>query len=400
MKPKPPLEVAEIFRRFADAYLHENPRPVSAEQKRVLSAILCCRTAALGGHVKACDNCEYREISYNSCRNRHCPKCQAMQRAQWFEAREKELLPVHYFHLVFTLPEELRLLAVKNKKAVYAILFRASAETLREVARGKLKAAIGFFGILHTWGQNLLHHPHIHFVVPGGGLSPDRSSWISTSKRYFLPHKVLQIVFRGKFLSQLEQAFKAGELSFTGPLAKLATAAEFKKLLTRAANFRWVVHVKPPFAGPKAVLKYLARYTHRVAIANSRLISLVGRELRFRWKDYRDGGRQKIMTLDVLEFIRRFLLHLLPKGFMRIRYYGFLATRKRKESIELCRELLSQGDPSEDVPPQHEAESADDKEQRLEKCPACKTGRLILVETFERPGRFAPAIPVPALDTS
>ena len=311
-----------------------------------------------------------------------------MERARWFEARQKELLPVHYFHIVFTLPEELRHLALKNKKTVYGILFRAAAETLRQVARQNLGADIGFFGILHTWGQNLLHHPHIHFVVPGGGLSSDRSRWISVSERFFLPLEVLKIVFRGKFLDSLERAFNDGALFLSGSLAGLADPAQFKSLLQQATKYRWVVHVKPPFAGPEAVLKYLARYTHRVAISNARLISLRGRKLSFRWKDYRDGGRQKIMTLDVFEFIRRFLLHVLPKGFTRIRYYGFLAPRKRKESIELCRQLLNKekgADSVQESLPQREEDPDSDKDDRDgELCRICKKGRLIRVETLDR----------------
>ncbi len=403
MKSRPPLEVGDIFREFGEQYGWQRRKSLSTAERRVLIDIKRCRTALLGGHLSECDDeCGYTEISYNSCRNRHCPKCQASARAKWFEAREKELLPVPYFHVIFTLPEEIRPIAFQNKRAVYGILFRAAAETLRQVARNPkhLGADIGFFGILHTWGQSLVHHPHVHFVIPGGGLSPDHSEWISAPKRFFLPFNVLRIVFRGKFLDYLEQAFNAGKLSFAGSLANLAEPKEFKSILQKAAEHRWAIQAKPPFAGPKAVLKYLARYTHRVAISNSRLISLAERKVTFRWKDYADHDRHKTMTLDVFEFIRRFLLHVLPKGFMRIRYYGFLASRNKKQSLQLCRQILGEENSSPLGLAQTEQSPDDqllDKEnsspvglaqieqsrQNFKLCPACKKGRLVPVVALD-----------------
>ena len=396
---RPAIELADIFRQYAEKYI-ETHGHTSTEQKRVLKAIQQCRTAALGGHVQLCDRCGYEEICYNSCRNRHCPKCQAMARADWLKDRQGELLPAEYFHVIFTIPEEFRLLALQNKRTVYGILFRAAAETLRKVARDPkhLGAEIGFFGILHTWGQNLQHHPHVHFVIPGGGLAFDKSKWISTPKRFFLPIAVLKIVFRAKFLNYLERAFNQGKLSFKGKLESLARAKAFKALLIKASKHQWAVQARPPFANPTVVLKYLARYTHRVAISNQRIVSINDGNVTFRWKDYADHDRKKIMTLSVFEFIRRFLLHVLPLRFHRIRYYGFLAPGKRTENLQLCRKLLSQSkpiSPHEDLQAEASSEGEHDGEAHSERehqsrCPRCKKGTMII---------FLDLLPEP-LDTS
>jgi hypothetical protein len=381
----PPLEVADIFRTYAEEYVN-NHGPTSSHQRRVLKAIQLCRTAALGGHVEECDSCGHQEISYNSCRNMHCPKCQAAARARWLEARQRELLPVEYFHLVFTIPEEFRLIALQNKKTVYGILFRAAAETLSQVARDPkhLGAEIGFFGILHTWGQNLCHHPHVHFVVPGGGLSADKTRWISASKGFFLPLKVLKIVFRGKFIHFLKRAYAKDELVFHGAVAKLADPKAFETHIDNASKHEWVIHAKPPFGGPKQVLKYLARYTHRVAIANQRLVSMENGNVTFRWKDYADHNRKKLMNLGVFEFIRRFLLHVVPLRFNRIRYYGFLSPRNRKDSLELCRKLVTEPEPAEslvyDNPQPHDPPDPEDQRKR---CPACKKGMMVITEELK-----------------
>src|SRR3954451_22371623 len=338
----PRLEVAEIVRRHGDAFLDRYGDTLRPEQRRALGDIAACRTAALGGHVEECDRCGHRQIAYNSCRNRHCPKCQATAAAQWMEAREAELLPVEYFHVVFTLPALLGPIALQNPREVYGILFRAAAEALQQIAAGPkhLGADIGFLALLHTWGQNLEHHPHVHCVVPGGGLSPDGSRWIACPPRFFLPVRVLSRVFRGKFLALLGDAFAQGKLTFHGKLRELADAGAFQRRLAASAATEWVVYSKPPFVGPEQVLKYLARYTHRVAISNRRLVSSEDGEVTFQWKDYAHGGGQKTMTLKATEFIRRFLLHVLPSGFVRIRHYGFLANRVCQEKLALCRALL------------------------------------------------------------
>lgn len=380
----PPLEVADIFRRHAKEYI-ESHGPTSARQRRIIKAIELCRTAALGGHVAKCDRCEHKEVYYNSCRNGHCPKCQGVARGRWLKARQGELLPVKYFHIVFTIPEEFRLIAYQNKQTVYGILFRAAAETLLQLARDPrhLGAEIGFFGILHTWGQTLCHHPHVHFVVPAGGLSPDRTKWISASEKFFLPLKVVRIVFRGKFIDLLKRAFAEGQLTFHGGVAKLADAEAFEANLDKASRHEWVIYLKRPFADPDRVLKYLARYVHRVAISNHRLVSMDGNTVTFKWKDYADNDKIKLMTLDVFEFIRRFLLHAVPLGFHRIRYYGFLSPRKRGGSLELCRQLLPQpvelplhaDDDREPLEPR-------DFEDKPERCPKCKEGTMMIIQTI------------------
>ncbi|HEX2215786.1 MAG TPA: IS91 family transposase, partial [Xanthobacteraceae bacterium] len=333
------LEVADIFRRYGEAYQQAHAGHLSRTERRVMGAIETCRTAVLGGHVKRCTECGLIRIAYNSCRNRHCPKCQGPARAAWLAERQDELLPVPYFHVVFTPPAPAAEIAFQNKAAVYAILFRAAAEALSTIAADPrhLGAEIGFVAVLHTWGQNLQHHPHIHCLVPGGGLSPDGRHWVFCRPGFFLPVRVLSRLFRRLFLEKLRAAFDAGRLAFFGALAGLAAAPVFARRLSELRRAEWVVYAKRPFAGPAAVLTYLSRYTHRVAISNSRLIDMAGGQVRFRWRDYRHHSKSKVMTLAADEFIRRFLLHTLPHGFHRIRHYGFLGNRHRAEKLALCR---------------------------------------------------------------
>jgi Putative transposase/Transposase zinc-binding domain len=381
---------------------------MSLQQRRILRALTSCRTAALGGHKKQCESCGHEAIAYNSCRNRHCPKCQAAARAQWLDARAADLLEVPYFHVVFTLPEPLGPLALQNKRLLYGMLFRAASETLCTIARDRkhLGANIGFLAVLHTWGQNLHHHPHLHCVVPGGGLALDGSHWVACREQFFLPVRVLSRLFRGKFLAYLRAAFDQGTLAFHGKLETLADRRNWSHLLRDLDARDWVVYAKRPFGGPTQVLKYLARYTHRVAISNRRLVSLADARVTFRWKDYAKGNHCRTMTLDAVEFIRRFLLHALPTGFQRIRQYGFLANRVRHEKLPLCRALLRRdkedatlGDRvtvdeagTTGVAPS-EAAAAD------ESCPACRKGRMIVVAKIEPGGRPDHPAPQP-FDTS
>jgi hypothetical protein len=380
------LEVAEVVRQHGDAFLERYGDALSSEQRRALSDIAVCRTAALGGHVEECDRCGHQQIAYNSCRNRHCPKCQATAAAEWVEAREAELLPVEHYHVVFTLPAAIGPIALQNPRVVYGLLFRAAAETLQQIAADPkhLGAEIGFLAVLHTWGQNLQHHPHVHCVVPGGGLSPDGSRWVSCRPGFFLPVRVLSRVFRGKFLALLGGAFDRGKLSFHGKIATLADPGEFQRRLATSAQTEWVVYAKPPFGGPEQVLKYLARYTHRVAISNSRLTALEGDEVEFLWKDYAHKGKQKTMRLKAVEFIRRFLMHVLPSGFVRIRHYGFLANRVCHEKLARCRELLGVVPAPEPVTPEPSAEPEEtpDGQAVAHVCPSCGQGRMVIVETL------------------
>jgi Putative transposase/Transposase zinc-binding domain len=338
----PALEVADIFRRHGEAYRQAHAGHLGRTERRIMAAIEACRTARLGGHVERCAECGLVRIAYNSCRNRHCPKCQAAARVAWLAAWQAELLPVPYFHVVFTLPAPAAEIAFQNKAAVYAILFQAAAETLSTIAadRRHLGADIGFVAVLHTWGQNLQHHPHVHCLVPGGGLSLDGARWVACRPGFFLPVRVLSRLFRRLFLKNLQAVFEAGKLAFFGALARLADAQVFTRSLAELRRVEWVVYAKRPFAGPAAVLAYLGHYTHRVAIANSRLIALTGGQVSFRWRDYRHHNKNKVITLAANEFIRRFLLHALPDGFHRIRHYGFLANRRRVEKLALCRRLL------------------------------------------------------------
>lgn len=381
----PKLEVADVFRRFGEAWRVANAGHLSAGQRRVMTAIEICRTAALGGHVERCDHCAHMRVAFNSCRNRHCPKCQWRAAESWLEARKAELLPVPYFHIVFTLPGLLRPIAYHNKAKVYGLLFATVAEALTTIAADPkhLGADIGIISVLHTWGQQLDHHPHIHSIVPGGGLSPDGDRWIASRSNFFVSVNVLSVLFRRLFLIGLNKLHAAGELQFFGEHAALTDAAVFGKHLTRAANKDWVVFAKRPFAGPEQVLAYLARYTHRVAISNRRLLAIEDDHVAFRWKDYREDGtaRSKVMRLAPGEFMRRFLLHVLPDRFHRIRYHGLFANGHRTEKLELCRKLLGvtaemPADSGEDLDP-----SA--AEPTSPPCPGCG-GRMRTVETFER----------------
>jgi len=370
------LEVADVFRTYEKEFFAQWGHVLGAHQWKAFQAIRDCRTAALGGHaeyVEQCDTCGHRNISYNSCRNRHCPKCQAMARAKWLAKRQTELLPVPYFHVVFTLPQQIGSLALQNAREIHRILFRAASETLLTIAadRKRLGAEIGFLAVLHTWGQNLHLHPHLHCVVPGGGISPDGLRWIRCKKRsFFLPVKVLSSLFRRLFLTYLREAFRKGRLNFYGEMAGLARPAVFETLCQQARRIPWVVFVKPPFGGPEQVLKYLARYTHRVAISNRRLLSMEGGRVSFEYKDYADRNQTKILTLAATEFIRRFLLHVLPGGFVRIRQFGFLANRARGKKLGLCRTLLDAPAPEKVI---------DDRLEEPKRCPECKIGHLVLV---------------------
>jgi hypothetical protein len=377
------LEVADILRRHGDAYRQAHDGHLGRVERRVMSAIELCRTAQLGGHCEYCASCGLVRIAYNSCRNRHCPKCQGQARADWLAARQAELLPVPYFHVVFTLPAPVAEIAFQNKARVYAILFKAAAETLRTIAADPkhLGAEVGLVAVLHTWGQNLHHHPHVHCVVPGGGPSLDGTRWIACRPGFFLPVRVLSRLFRRLFLENLRGAFEAGELRFFGGLVDLAAPASFARRLAELRSVEWVVYAKPPFGSPEQVLAYLGRYTHRVAIANSRLVSLTVGRVGFRWKDYRHHGKSKVMTLDADEFIRRFLLHTLPDGFHRIRHYGFLANGHRAEKLALCRELLAVIAPVE--PPASAAAHATSG-IAFNVCPCCG-GAMIDLGTLPRP---------------
>jgi len=342
------LEVADIIRAAGDSFWNQHGAHLAWPHRKVLDAIARCRTASLGGHRDRCVRCGYQAISYNSCRSRHCPKCQGNARAKWLQARSAELLPVPYFHVVFTLPHELSALALGNKRIIYDLLYRASAEALLELARDPkhLGAHIGFLGVLHTWGQNLQHHPHVHYIVPAGGLSADGSRWIASSQRFFLPVKALSPVFRGKFCQALRDLYKDGKLQFHGTVAEIADASSFSRFLGRL-NKDWVVYAKPPFGGPDLVLNYLSRYTHRVAISNHRLVGFRDGRVSFLWRDYAHGSKQKVMTISVHEFLRRFLLHVLPGGLVRIRHFGLFANRNRGAALARCRSLLGATAPSE-----------------------------------------------------
>jgi hypothetical protein len=379
---RPILEVADIFRRHGDAWRADNVGHISSNQRRVMTAIEACRTAVLGGHVERCEDCAHARVAYNSCRNRHCPKCQWRAAQNWLVAREAELLPVPYFHVVFTLPAAIGAIAYQNKAAVYGLLLTAAAEALTTIAGDPkhLGADIGVTAVLHTWGQNLNHHPHVHCIVPGGGISPDGTRWIQCRPGFFLPVRVLSRLFRRLFLAGMDALHAAGELSFFGDLAELTAPNQLRTYLAPLRKIEWVVYAKEPFAGPAQVLAYLARYTHRVAIGNSRLIEHGDDHVSFRWRDYRENGRDriKIMRLSAGEFIRRFLLHVLPDGFHRIRHYGLLANGHRTRKVELCRHLLS-------VPPAAATDACIDNDAApidLHPCPCCG-GRMIVIETFD-----------------
>lgn len=379
------VEVADIFRQCGPDYRksHRMPR----NQRRAMSAIEACRTSLLGGHKDECDTCGHLKISYNSCRNRHCPKCQFLRKEKWIEARAEDLLPIQYFHVVFTIPTELNPLVLSNQKVMYNLLFRSVSETLVALSNDPkhLGARIGFMGILHTWGQNLMGHPHIHCVVTGGGLSPYEDHWVSCRKGFFIPVKVLSALFRGKFLDYLKRSYESEELIFPGIIGHLREPHVFEGFRRQFYHKKWVVYCKPPFNGIEGVLQYLSRYTHRIAISNHRLLKLEDGKVSFLWRDYSDGDKEKIMTLDADEFIRRFLLHVLPDRFVKIRHYGLLANRRRKDNIALCRELLGScktETKDKDTPLTWQEHLLKISGVDVTKCPVCKKGTMVRVEVL------------------
>lgn len=383
--PRPACEIADIFRRYGAAFEEQYARMLTPLHRLVLKALAICRTAKLGGHVLECDHCGHSKQAYNSCHNRHCPKCQAGLRAEWFEKRQQDLLPVDYFHVVFTLPDELGSLALQNKALIYNLLFRATSETLLEIAASwkGLRAKIGFFAILHTWGQKLDLHPHLHCVVPGGGLSLDETRWVSCQPGFFMPVRMLSRLFRGKFLALLKAAHRRGELTLKGRLEAIASPRDFSIWLTPIYQKEWVVYAKPPWNGPEHVLKYLARYTHRVAIANQRIQSTEGGQVRFSYKDYRNQQRQRTLTLSATEFIRRFMMHVIPTGFMRIRYYGFLANNHREKQLKKIRKLLGAPDP--EPRSQQDEDCQPDDDIHSQRCPHCNCGTMWPIDIAPRP---------------
>jgi hypothetical protein len=381
--PQRALEVADIFRTHGPAYRRANAGHLSLSQLKVMSSIEACRTEALGGHVAACSKCGHSHIAYNSCKNRHCPKCQGPAARDWMAARADDLLPVEYFHLVFTLPAEIARIAYWNKRAIYGLLFKASAETVKTIAADpkRLGARVGMNSVLHTWGSAMTHHPHVHMIVPGGGLSPDSTGWIACRPGFFLPVRVLSRLFRRLFINGLMALHRAGQLAFFSDLAELENANNFTAWLAPFRKSEWVVYAKPPFGGPEAVLAYLSRYTHRVAISNRRLVCAGDDTVAFRWKDYRikSGDRMKVMRLDTHEFIRRFLMHVLPDGFHRIRHYGLLASAARTANISKIRTLLGEQATAQDDAPTAEIIPLTLREP----CPDCGSVMRI-IETFRR----------------
>ena len=404
---RPKREVADIFRDHGAAWRSANAGHVSLDQLKVMTAIERCRTAALGGHVERCENCAYTVIAYNSCRNRHCPKCQAAAAREWLAEREAELLPVPYFHVVFTLPAAIADIAYQNKAVIYDLLFKASSETMLTIAADPkhLGARIGILSVLHTWGSALTHHPHVHMIVPGGGFSLDRKSWVSCRPLFLLSVDVLSALFRGLFLDKLRAAYRVGALQFFGKHTRLIDPRAFAAYLAPLWNTKWVVYCKRPFGGPKEVLRYLARYTHRVAISNRRLIACDQKGVTFKWKDYRLEGpeRYQVMTLATHEFIRRFLMHVLPAGFHRIRYYGLLASGKRAENIARARELLTPPIIPVDAIKAIIPNATEPEPQTTNLCPCCG-GRMVIIERFERGAtphyRASSSPPAIRIDTS
>jgi Putative transposase/Transposase zinc-binding domain len=408
--PRPALEVADIFRDHGAAWRAANVGHVSLDQLKVMTAIERCRTAALGGHVERCEKCSHTVIAYNSCRNRHCPKCQGAAAQEWLAEREAELLPVPYYHVVFSVPARIADIAYQNKSIIYDLLFKASSETMLTIAADPkhLGARIGFLSVLHSWGSPMTHHPHVHMIVPGGGFSLDGRRWVACRPRFFLAVRVLSELFRGLFLHKLRAAYQAGELQFFGKHAQLVDPQAFAAYLRPLYDKKWVLYCKRPFGGPKEVLRYLARYTHRVAISNRRLIACDDKGVTFKWKDYRLEGpeRYKIMTLPPHEFIRRFLMHVLPAGFHRIRYYGLLASGRRTENIARARELLAPPIIPVDAIKAIGANAGDSpnaaEPQTTNLCPCCG-GRMIIIERFERgatPHYRASPPPTIRIDTS
>jgi hypothetical protein len=377
--------VADIFRQYGPQYRQSHRLPRS--HRRVMEAIEDCRTSALGGHKDKCDRCDHVEFFYNSCRNRHCPKCQFLRKEKWIEARKDDLLPVQYFHVVFTIPAELKPLVLRNQRVMYGILFRSVSETLLELAYNPnhLGARIGFMGILHTWGQNLLDHPHVHCVVPGGGLSTDGSHWVSSGKEFFIHVKVMAKLFKEKFRAYLKRSYQSGELLFPDVISHLSERYAFEKLRRTLFHKKWVVYCKPPFNGAEGVFEYLSRYTHRIAISNNRILKVADGKVSFLWRDYADNDKVKTMTVEADEFIRRFLLHVLPDGFVKIRYYGLMANRNRKSSIPQCRELLGESKvetKNNDIPETWQEHLLRLSGVDVTICPVCKKGRLITVEVL------------------
>ena len=391
---RPTLEVADIVRTAGNRFWEKYRSHLAWPHRKVLDAIVRCRTAALGGHLDQCVRCGHQAVSYNSCRDRHCPRCQGNARARWLAARSSELLPVPYFHIVFTLPHEFSALILQNKRLLYDLLFRTSAASLLELARDPehLGAEIGFLGVLHTWGQNLQHHPHVHYIVPAGGLAPDGSRWIDSSRRFFLPVKALSKIFRDKFCDELRELFQQDRLQFHNSLQQLASPGSFSHLLWQLGRKDWVVYAKPPFGGPEHVLHYLARYTHRVAISNHRLLSVSDSEVSFRWKDYAHRSRPRIMTLSPEEFLRRFLQHVLPRSFPRIRYFGWLANRTRGHLLPLCRFLLHQPKPA--------PEASSSNKLATWQCPRCQGPMYVIERLTAAQLLFAESRLAGAYDTS
>ncbi len=384
--------MADVFRRCGEVYRDKHGASMSTGQRRVLTAVELCRTAALGGQIEQCDQCGQQRFCYRPCGNRHCPKCQSLARAEWIEDRQAELLNCEYFHVVFTVPDKIAAIAYQNKEVVYNVLFQATAETLRTIAADPkhLGAEIGFFAVLHSWGSNLMHHPHLHCVVPGG-LSPDGTRWVPCRHGFFLPVRVLSRLFRRLFLERLQSAFNSGRLKFFSALEKFRDRSEFLRYLDPLSKSEWVVYAKPPFAGPEKVLDYVGRYTHRVAISNNRLLGIEDGQVSFRYKDYRDHSQHKTMSLLAEEFIRRFLLHVLPRGFHRIRYFGFLGNCHRQEKLDRCRQLLGMAIPELPSDPPAAQDYRDRFEaltgRSLRQCPFCHRGQMIQVGKIEAPQR-------------
>jgi len=391
------IEVGDIFRQYGAAYRQEHKLPL--QQLKAMRAIERCRTSALGGHIEVCDECGYERISYNSCRNRHCPKCQSLARERWLLARQQDLLPISYFHVVFTLPDELNRLCLVNQKVMYDLLFRAGSETILDLGRDArhIGGKVGMMAVLHTWGQNLMDHPHLHGIVTGGGLSADGQRWVYPKKMtpqqdFFIHVNIISALFKKKFLAYLKQAYQQGKLKCVGEIAPLAEPHNFQQLLDRLYQKKWNSYCKKPFGGPAKVLNYLGRYTHRVAMANRRLVKLEAGNVTFKWRDYREGNKHKLMTLDAFEFIRRFLLHILPKGYFKIRYYGLLASRNQRTDLELCRQLLQVA-----VKIAEQAQRLSWQELMMElfdldvrRCPVCGNGRLVAKQLIPRNSHAPP----------
>jgi len=380
------VEVADIFRQYGIDYneFHKMPR----NQRRAMGAVMSCRTARLGGHVDECNSCGHQKISYNSCRNRHCPKCQFLRKEKWIESRSEDLLPIQYFHVVFTIPSELKPLVLRNPKLMYNLLFRAVSETLMELGRDRLGARIGFISILHTWGQNLMDHPHIHCVVTGGGLSYEEPLWVSCRKGFFIPVRVMSALLRGKFLAYLSESYNSEEIELSGSTSHLSEPHSFNLFLRQLYHKKWVVYCKPPFNGVDGVLQYLSRYTHRIAISNERILKVENGRVTFLWRDYADGDKKKVMTLDAEEFIRRFLLHVLPDRYVKIRHFGLLANRRRKHHIALARQLLGSAktEAKQEVSKTWQELMLEVSGVDVTQCPACQKGRMVSVGILS-PGR-------------